>query len=317
MPRSLAVVVPNHDGAHVLGRCLAALAAQTRPPDEVLVVDDASRDGSADAVERDWPGVRVLRRPRNGGFGATANDGVRAVGTELVAVLNSDARPAPDWAAQVAGFAREGAWSWGGVLTSRDGLLESAGDCCSPAGYSYKQWQGRRPEELPAAPYEVFAPPGAAPVFVRERFLELGGYDARYFLYFEDLDLAFRGRARGWTSWVLPAARVEHDMAASSTGAVATRYIARNGLWCHVANAPGLHPRLVLRTSRQQLARARAEGVAGPWLRGRASAGAALPRLLAERRRRRAASVLTPRQLAVACDLGPPARPAPGRPAAT
>lgn len=306
MRASLAVVVPNFNGAAILPRCLAALAAQTVPPTTVVVVDNGSRDGSADQAERDFPGVDVVRLGRNTGFGAAANAGAATVVTDLVAILNSDARPSPTWVSTVTDFAAVapyGGWSWGCPLTTPGGLVESAGDCYSPAGFAYKHAQGEPVESLPDVPYEVFAPPGAAPVFRRDVYEELGGYDARYFLYLEDIDLAFRARSRGYSSWLLPGAVVEHDLAASSRPAVATRHIARNGIWCQLVHAPRLNPRLVLRTTRRQLADARRRGVARAYAAGRFAALPAVPRLLVQRRHERAARVVSDDDLLRACGL--------------
>lgn len=306
MTSGLGVVVPNFNGAAVLPRCLAALAAQTVAPEQVVVVDNGSVDGSADAAEAALPGVHVERVGRNSGFGAAANLGVGLLRTPLVAVLNSDARPEPGWVARMTGFADEApreAWSWGGVLTTPGGTVESAGDCYSPAGFAYKHGKGVALDRLPADPYEVFAPPGAAPVFRREVFTELGGYDARYFLYLEDVDLAFRARSRGWTSWVLPDVVVEHDLGASSTNAVATWHIARNSLWCHVSNVPRIGPRLLLATTRREHREAALRGSGQAYLRGRLAAVPHLPRLLAHRRQERRARVVSDQELLRACLL--------------
>ncbi|MCW2542744.1 MAG: glycosyl transferase, family 2 [Frankiales bacterium] len=300
MSHRLSVVVPNYNGAHVLPRCLAALAAQTVAPASVVVIDNGSTDGSDAAVERDFPQVQVRRMGRNLGFGAAANLGVEGVSTELVAVLNSDARPVPGWVEAVTGFADtapESAWSWGGPLLAPDGLLESAGDCYSVAGFAYKHAQGELVERIPAEPYEVFAPPGAAPVFRREVFQQLGGYDARYFLYLEDIDLAFRGRARGYTCWLVPQAAVEHDLGGSGSANVATWHIARNAIWCWVSNVPELHPRLLWRTTRREHRDARAKGVGAVFVRGRLVGLLALPRLLAHRRAERRQRVVPSAEL--------------------
>jgi GT2 family glycosyltransferase len=286
----LSVVVPNYNGAHVLPRCLAALAAQTVAPASVVVIDNGSTDGSDAAVERDFPWVVVRRMGRNLGFGAAANLGVSEATTELVAVLNSDARPVPGWVEAVTGFAGNApdrAWSWGGPLLSPDGLVESAGDCYSPAGFAYKHAKGERVGRLPVEPYEVFAPPGAAPVFRREVFQQLGGYDARYFLYLEDIDLAFRARTRGYSSWLVPGAVVEHDLGGSGTAPVTTWHIARNAIWCWVSNMPELHPWLLWRTTVREHRDARARGVGAAFVRGRLAGLVALPRLLGVRRAER------------------------------
>lgn len=306
MSESLAVVVPNFNGAAVLPRTLAALAAQTVRPAEVVVVDNGSTDGSADAAERDHPWARVLRVGHNSGFGAAANRGVQETTSPLVAVLNSDARPVPRWVERMVAFAPDappGAWSWGGVLMTPGGVVESAGDCYSPAGFAYKHAQGVELPRLPRVAYEVFAPPGAAPVFRRAEFLELGGYDGRYFLYLEDIDLAFRARCRGWTSWLVPGAEVEHDLGASGTSAVATWHIARNAVWCQVAHSPDLNPRLLWRTTRRELAEARARGAGSAYARGRLASLPAVPRLLRLRREERRSRVVSDEELRRACHL--------------
>jgi GT2 family glycosyltransferase len=93
------VVIVNWNGARLLPDCLDALAKQDLPEDDVAVwmVDNASADDSVELVERDYPWVRVLRNGRNDGFAGGNNVALRQARTPYVALLNSDARPAPDW----------------------------------------------------------------------------------------------------------------------------------------------------------------------------------------------------------------------------
>lgn len=306
MSSALGVVVPNFNGAAVLPRCLAALAAQTVAPAEIVIVDNGSVDGSAEAAQAAFPGVRVERVGHNSGFGAAANLGVGLLSTPLVAVLNSDARAEPSWVARMIGYAAvapQDAWSWGGVLVTPKGAVESAGDCYSPAGFAYKHAQGASLASLPSEPYEVFAPPGAAPVFRREVFASLGGYDGRYFLYLEDIDLAFRARSRGWTAWVLPDVTVEHDLGASSTNQVATWHIARNSVWCQLSNLPTVSPRALWSTTRREHRAAVARGSGRAYARGRFASLRDLPRLLQHRRHEHGARVVSDEALLRACLL--------------
>ena len=306
MTAALGVVVPNFNGAAVLPGCLAALAAQTIAAAEVLVVDNGSSDGSPEHAEASFPGVRVVRVGHNSGFGAAANLGVGMLSTPLVAVLNSDARAEPAWVQRMTAFAEEApqdAWSWGGVLVTPGGTIESAGDCYSSAGFAYKHAQALPVSRLPVEPYEVFAPPGAAPVFRRDVFMALGGYDARYFLYLEDIDLAFRARSRGWTSWVLPDVTVEHDLGRSSTNQVATWHIARNSLWCQVSNLPRIAPRAIWATTRREYREAAARGSGGAYVRGRLAALPHVPRLLQQRRSERRARAVSDVALLRSCLL--------------
>jgi hypothetical protein len=91
----VAVVIVNHNSGPLLGRCLASLAAQSRPPSRTIVVDNASTDGSAAGL----PGsVECIRLPRNAGFAAANNVGIeRSADCEWVALLNPDAFPEPGW----------------------------------------------------------------------------------------------------------------------------------------------------------------------------------------------------------------------------
>src|ERR687892_390812 len=92
------VVIVNYNGAGFLDRSLEALARQSRPADRVIVVDNASTDGSAEGLERVLPAVEVIRLAENVGFAGANNVGVRAAtDCEWVALLNPDAFPEPDW----------------------------------------------------------------------------------------------------------------------------------------------------------------------------------------------------------------------------
>jgi hypothetical protein len=97
------VVIVNWNGAHLLPDCLDALAAQDLRDGQlaVWVVDNASRDGSRELLARDYPWVKVLANPRNDGFAGGNNVALRQVETPFVALLNNDARPAPDWLARL------------------------------------------------------------------------------------------------------------------------------------------------------------------------------------------------------------------------
>jgi GT2 family glycosyltransferase len=283
----VAVVILNYNGERLLPSCLAALAAQTRPPAEILVADNGSRDGSLAHVRAHHPDVAVVELGHNYGFAGGANRGVAATGAPWVCVLNSDATPAPDWLAQLAAAPRdERTWALGSVLISAaSGRIESAGDQYAPAGYAYKLLRDRPLTELPGEPYRVFAAPGAAPVFRRDVFDALGGYEERFFLYYEDVDLAFRAVLAGYHALLVPAARVVHRLGATTRSRARARfYVARNSAWCAVRCQPDASPRLLARRWARELRSNRPRRLAPVELAGRAAALAGLPRALRERR---------------------------------
>ena len=295
----VAVVIPNYDGERLLPGCLDALRAQTRAPDEIVVADNGSRDGSRRLLAERYPEVRVLALGRNRGFAGGANAGVGEVSAERVAVLNTDARPLPDWIERLlAAPAPDSVWAWGSVLLEPGAdRVESAGDQWSDEGYAWKLGRGEPPGALPAEPYEVFSPPGAAPLFRRARFLELGGYDERFFLYYEDIDLAYRALLRGWRALLVPDARVEHDLGASGRGWKRRYYVGRNALRCAVRCAPEPSALALARRAAHELRTNPRPSLAPFELAGRLAALARLPLTLRERRAIQSTRVLAPAEV--------------------
>lgn len=298
MSSGVAVAIPNFNGASIIEACLDALAAQTVAPDEVVVVDNGSTDGSPDLI-RAWCQAsassgfpaRLVELGRNTGFAGGANAGVAATSAPWVAVLNSDARPARDWIERLrAHEPAEDVWQLGSVLVTPDGTVESAADHWSERGRAYKLGRGLRVDELPAEPYDVFAAPGAAPLFRRDRFELLGGYEERFFLYYEDVDLAFRALLRGWRAQVVPQARVEHLLGGSGTKPLVRYHVARNQVWTAVRCVPELHPRWLAGNWARELKHNRP---LRSELRGRAAALAGLRWALRTRAEIQAARVLS------------------------
>src|SRR4051794_1267507 len=194
---AVAAVVPNHDGAGWLGRCLGALHGQQRAFDEVLVVDDASRDDSLAVLERDWPAVRVVALERNRGFAAAVNAGIAATRCDAVALVNTDVELAPDWLARTAAAleADPGAAAVACKMVSlRDsGVLDDCGDVLRRDGVCEQRGHGRRDDGRWDAPGEVFSACAGAALYRRTALEAAGGFDERLFAYLEDVDLGLRG----------------------------------------------------------------------------------------------------------------------------
>jgi GT2 family glycosyltransferase len=287
MTSDVAVVIVNYDGERLLPDCLAALRAQTVAPAEVLVADNGSRDASLALLRAHHPDVGVLELGRNHGFGGGANRGVAATRAPWVCVLNSDATPAPDWLERLAAAPRTPTtWALGSVLVSAaSGRIESAGDQYDPAGFAYKLLRDRPLSDLPAEPYPVFAAPGAAPVFRRDVFERLGGYEERFFLYYEDVDLAFRAVLAGFHALLVPDAHVTHRLGATTRSHARARfYVARNSVWCAVRCLPETGPLRLGRRWLSELRTNRPRRLIGVELAGRAAGLAGVPRALRERR---------------------------------
>jgi GT2 family glycosyltransferase len=294
----VAVVIPTWNGLDLLRACLDALAAQTRAADEIVVVDNGSIDGTDDFLAAGPPTggalLRPVRLPINRGFAGGVNAGIAATSADVLVLLNNDALPEPGWLAALLEHL-SGAPAAVGFVSSKllapDGrTIESVGDFLDSSGAPGQIGHGEPDDDRFAAPREVFSGCGAATAYRRTMLTEVGGFDERFFAYYEDVDLCFRARLRGWRGELAPGARVRHQGSVTSdrVPGLKTRLCARNGWWLVVKNVPGrLLPGVLLRLAAGAAFRtARAVGTGGArfHLRGHLEALAGLPGVLADRR---------------------------------
>ncbi len=239
------VIIVNHNSGAHLDRCLQALAAQTVRPHQVVLVDNASHDGSADQAERAYPWLGVIRNPENRGFAAANNLAVaHSAATEWLALLNPDAFPAPDWLAALRQATQdEPRYALFGcrLLDAADPeRLDGVGDGYHASGLAWRRGHGEPAAGRYLPMGEIFAPCAAAALYRRAAFLEAGGFDERFFCYMEDVDLGFRLRLLGYRCGYAPAAIVHH-VGSGTTGARSpfTVYHGhRNLVWTYVKNMP-------------------------------------------------------------------------------
>lgn len=185
----------------------------------MIVVDDASADGTADWIADGRPDVGLVRLDRNAGFARAANAGIAAARGEIVQLLNNDAEVCAGWAeAGLAPFADPAVGSVAPlVLVRRDpDRVDSAGDQYTPAGWPTKRGHGQPTRRWIAhPPDEVFGPSGSSAFYRAAAIRRVGGFDERLGAYYEDVDLAFRLRWAGYRCRFEPASRVLHDISAT------------------------------------------------------------------------------------------------------
>lgn len=246
------LVIVTHNAAAFVGRCLRAVASQSRRPNRVIVVDNASDDATCAAVEETAAAlgltVEVVALAVNTGFARANNAAVGVLeGCDWVALLNPDAFPGPDWLeALVAAAARHPAAAALASRLMRDGaadVVDGAGDEYHASGLVWRSGHGCALAGVAGALDErqVFAACAAAAMYRRQDWIDAGGFDDRFFCYVEDVDLGFRLRLRQRECWYVPTA-VAHHVGSAVTGvgsAFSVYHGHRNLTWTFVKNMPG------------------------------------------------------------------------------
>ena len=241
----VAVIVVNWNARADLDHCLQAVAAQTRSADRVVVVDNASSDGSADDLEARHPGVEVIRSHANLGFAAANNLGAGRVGDcEWLALVNPDAFLAPDWLERMLTVAEAApdvaALGCRLVLDDLPDRLDGVGDAYHLGGFAWRMQHGQPASGVGTTPFEIFGPSAAAAIYRRDAFVAVGGFEERFFCYLEDADLAFRLRLAGHRCLTVPEAIARHRGSATAGRAsdFTVYHAHRNLVWAWIANMP-------------------------------------------------------------------------------
>jgi GT2 family glycosyltransferase len=215
------VVIPNLNGGEALLDAVASLRAQTLQP-HIIVVDNASTDGSADTVHGQFPDVEIIRNRRNKGYAGGVNPGLRraiALGASYVAPFNDDAVAAPDWLERLVS-SLENHEAYGAVackvLQDDKHTLDSTGDYLTHWGLPYPRGRGETDRGQYDIPGEIFAASGAASLFRVETLKQVGLFDEAFFAYYEDVDLGFRMQNQGWQVGYEPQAVVYHKIGMTS-----------------------------------------------------------------------------------------------------
>jgi GT2 family glycosyltransferase len=288
MAQRLSVVVVTHNSRAAVAAALPAVWEQLADGDELVVVDNASADGTVALVREIAPAAIVIETGYNAGFAAAANVGAQAARGDVLVFLNPDATPAPGFADAIRDSAFD---AWMGLVTAGP-LVNSGGGVLHFTGIA---WAGEASVREPA-----FLS-GACLAIPRGRFKAVGGFSADYFLYHEDVDLSLRLRLAGGRLGVEPAAVVDHDYEFVK-GAAKWRFLERNR-WATILRCyPGrllvlLAPALVATELALLVVAA-----AGGWLPQKLAAAGetlrALPRLLRERRAVQATRTISTREFA-------------------
>ena len=238
------VVIPNWNGCHLLGPCLDALRKQEYQDFQVTVVDNGSEDESLSFLASQYPEVHVIGNALNRGFAPAVNQGIRAGCSCLVALLNNDTVVDAAWlsalVAAADAYTDVGMFACKLVLSADPTTIDSAGICVDRLGFAWDRCGGAEDTSAGDGVVEVFGPSGGAALYRREMLEDVGLFDEDFFAYLEDVDLAWRARARGWCCLYVPGARViHHHSATAREGSPFKSFqLGRNKVWLLFKNYP-------------------------------------------------------------------------------
>ncbi len=244
----VSVIIPNYKGIDYIEGCLSSLYANAETKDtpafEVLVVDNASKDGSVALIEEKFPRTKLLLLEENTGFCHAVNVGIQASKAPFVLLLNNDTKVDLAFVKELyeAICSDDSIFSAAAqmLLWDRPDLIDSAGDQLHLLGFAYGRGKGK-----PAKQYEkkrkVFSACGGAAIYRKEVLEKIGCFDELHFAYLEDVDLGWRSQIHGYKNIYAPKAKVIH-FGSAATGsrynAWKIRKAAANNLYMFWKNMP-------------------------------------------------------------------------------
>jgi N-acetylglucosaminyl-diphospho-decaprenol L-rhamnosyltransferase len=232
----LTVIIVSWNVRNLLRACLDSVC-HAQPSQEsavqIIVVDNASSDGSAEMVRAEFPGVQLIANARNIGFGAANNQALKEAGGEYVLFLNPDTEVRPGAIEALLAFikARPRVACVGPKLLNPDGSVQPSRRRFPRVGTAFVEstmlqrhigwlpavrafYRGDQPDDVAQ---QVDWLVGACLLARKSAFDEVGGFDERFFMYSEEMDLCYRLAHAGYETWYVPEARVMHYEAASSS----------------------------------------------------------------------------------------------------
>lgn len=221
MNNRVVVVIPNWNGESGLAGCIESLQAQTLRP-HIILVDNGSVDGSVALVEKNFPGVEIIRHDSNKGYAGGVNPGLKRaieLQADYAAPFNNDAKADTRWLEALVAYLDD--HHEVGIaackLLSADGKhLDSTGDYYTNWGLPYPRGRGESDIAAYDSQNDIFGASGGASLYRVSMLKDIGLFDVDFFAYYEDVDLSFRAQLAGWKIAYVPQALVYHEMSVTS-----------------------------------------------------------------------------------------------------
>lgn len=242
------IVIPNYNGIKYIEQCLESVYGGTVTDFDVIVVDNASTDGSLALIEEKFPKVRLIKNSKNTGFSVAVNQGIEASTTPYVILLNNDTRVEKTFVRELERVLDEDkdkkTFSASAKLISlydRE-KTDDAGDYYCALGWAFARGKGKNPD-LYTKDCAIFAACAGGAIYRRELLApdKVGSFDREHFAYLEDMDLGWRARIFGYQNSFAANAVVYHAGSATSGSrynAFKVRLAAGNSVYIIYKNMP-------------------------------------------------------------------------------
>lgn len=242
------IIIVNYNGRNIIKECLHALEEQSYKAFEIIIVDNASQDGSVGDIERFLEKsilsekTKLIRVNKNLGFAGGNTTGLNYCTGKYIALLNNDTEPDKDWLAALIKEMEDDESV--GICASKlivhgKKIIDSAGDGYSSALKGFKLGEGKDCQ-LFSEPKYVFGACAGAALYRKAMIDDIGFLDDDFFLIHEDTDLNFRAQVMGWKVKYVPNAIVSHKVRSSigNMSDMAIYYTLRNNEFVRIKNVP-------------------------------------------------------------------------------
>ena len=239
------IIIPNYNGKHFMEPCLQSLSEQTCRDFKVLVVDNASSDGSLEYMSEHYPDIEVISLKKNYGFSKAVNVGIEHSTTPYVILLNNDTTVDTHYVEEMIKAIEKSprifSVSSKMIQMYHPDLMDDAGDMYSVLGWAFQRGVGR-PEGLYKKSCRVFTACAGAAIYRREVFETIGYFDEMHFAYLEDIDVGYRAKLYGYDNVFCPEAVVYHvgsGTSGSKYNSFKVKLAARNNVYLNYKNMRG------------------------------------------------------------------------------
>ena len=240
--KEISVILVNYNGIHLLKSCIESLYSQSFKDVEIILVDNASQDGSIEYVGTVFPDVKIVPLPRNTGFAGANNEGLKRAKGRYIMLINNDAEVDKNCIERL--YAEMESHTDVGIGATRmmvygENTIDSAGDGFSTNLKGFKRGEGLSPDLFDRGEHVFGACAGAA-LYRRAMIEKIGFMDEDFFLIQEDADLNFRAQLAGWKVMYVPSAVVYHKVRSTigHMSDIAIYYTLRNSELVRIKNIP-------------------------------------------------------------------------------